>query len=31
MARYWEDYEVGEKYCGPGRTLTDALVTMYAS
>jgi len=31
MAKYWEDYEIGEKYSSPGRTLTEALVTMYVS
>ena len=31
MARFWEDYNLGDKSISPGRTLTDGLVTMFAA
>jgi len=29
MARYWEDYDIGEKYQSPGQTITDGMATIY--
>ena len=28
MARYWEDYNVGDKYRTPGKTITESAVTI---
>lgn len=29
MAKYWEDYPVGEKALSPGKTITEAALTMF--
>ena len=29
MAKYWEDYEIGEKEVSPGKTITEAALTMF--